>query len=521
MAIRKSSNSGIPFGNTSNRPASPSIGQPYFNGEVGRLELYSSNGWQNIVQETPGVSSVTGHYYESDGQGTFVVSGTNFVAGAMAYAVGTNGTEYEASSTQFNSLVQLTVVFSNLSKAYEPYDLKVTNPSNLFGLLPDAFSINDYPVWSTASGSLGTFNEGSLISVSVGATDDENNTITYSLASGSSLPSGVSLNSSTGAITGTLPSISYTTTYNFTINASDGINTAVSREFSITSTAYALPTGGTITTSGSYRIHMFTGNGTFTVSEPIAVEYLIIGGGGAGGDDIGGGGGAGGLISGSTTLSVQSYPIVVGAGGAATTGFEGSGQGNIGNNTTAFGLTALKGGTGGGEGSSAGSGGNGSYGSGGGGGYADGAGGAGTPGQGYSGANASGGNGAGGGGAGGAGSSLPGHGGPGLANSILGTTYYWAGGGGGTSYVHSVSGNGGIGGGGGGSTAGNTGSTGAGTGGGSAFNNGNAGSHTNGKGGDAGANTGGGGGGAKESNGGQFSISGAGGSGVVIVRYLV
>ena len=41
MAIRKSSNSGIPFGNTASRPASPSVGQPYFNGEVGRLELYS------------------------------------------------------------------------------------------------------------------------------------------------------------------------------------------------------------------------------------------------------------------------------------------------------------------------------------------------------------------------------------------------------------------------------------------------------------------------------------------------
>ena len=51
--IRTSSLGGIPFGNTSGRPSNPSTGQPYFNGQVGRLELYTSTGWQNIVQETP------------------------------------------------------------------------------------------------------------------------------------------------------------------------------------------------------------------------------------------------------------------------------------------------------------------------------------------------------------------------------------------------------------------------------------------------------------------------------------
>ncbi len=63
MAIRKSASSGIPFGGTSGRPANPINGQPYFNGDIGRLELYTSaTGWQNIVQETPGVASATGTY---------------------------------------------------------------------------------------------------------------------------------------------------------------------------------------------------------------------------------------------------------------------------------------------------------------------------------------------------------------------------------------------------------------------------------------------------------------------------
>jgi len=192
MAIRKSGISGIPFGNTAARPASPSLGQPYFNGEVGRLELYSSNGWQNIVQETPGISSASGTYNQSTGSGTFTISGTNFVDGGIAYAVGTNATEYQATTTTYNSIVQMTALFTGLSPDYEPYDIKVTNPSNLFGLLPDAFYINDSPVWSTSSGSLGTYTGSSI---QLAATDDESNTITYSVTSGS-LPAGVSLSSS-------------------------------------------------------------------------------------------------------------------------------------------------------------------------------------------------------------------------------------------------------------------------------------------------------------------------------------
>ena len=43
MAIRKSSVSGTPSGNTANRPASPQVGQTYFNGELGILEIYTSH----------------------------------------------------------------------------------------------------------------------------------------------------------------------------------------------------------------------------------------------------------------------------------------------------------------------------------------------------------------------------------------------------------------------------------------------------------------------------------------------
>jgi hypothetical protein len=416
MAIYKSSNSGIPFGNTAGRPSSPGTGQPYFNGEASRLELYTTTGWQNIVQETPGVSSITGTYLESTNSGTITISGTNFVSGCYATAIGTNGVPVDATSTVFNSIIQVTATFTGLSNQYEPYDIKITNPSNLFGIIPDALYVNASPVWTTSAGSLGTFNEQVSISISAIATDSDS-TITYSLASGSALPSGLSLNSSTGIISGTLPDISTNTTYTFTINASDGVN-IIPRTFSITS-LYS-PT----------------------------FEYLLVGGGGSGGWDVGGGGGAGGLLTGTYTVgATRSFPISIGAGGAAITS---NTVKNNGGDTTGFGLVAYGGGAGGnwynpgsyGTGSDANAIRNGNAGGsgGGGGGWSQiGYGGAGTNGQGYAGGNATTNSapsyGGGGGGAGGPGSNGTAGdgsqiaGGPGVANSITGTSITYASGG--------------------------------------------------------------------------------------------
>ena len=289
---------GIPYGNNAGRPANPGIGKLYSNGEEKRLELYTSTGWQNIVSETPGVVSVSGTYNESSSN-TLEITGTNFSTGAIASAIGTNGIEINASSTTVNSIVSVTAVFSGLQAIYEPYDIKVTNTSNLFGLLPDALYINASPVWTTASGSLGSFTEQVSVSISATATDQENTTITYALANGSSLPSGVSLNSSTGLISGTLPAISANTTYTFTINASDGVN-VTPRTFSISSVD--LPSASSID------------------------ALIVAGGGGGGGAYYAGGGGAGGVRQLSAiSLTSNSCTVTVGAGGAGGAfGFRGA-----------------------------------------------------------------------------------------------------------------------------------------------------------------------------------------------------
>ena len=277
----------------------------------------------------------------------------------------------------------------------------------------------------------------------------------------------------------------------------------------IEKTATSLPTGGTITTSGSYRIHTFTSSGTFvnTIASN-SVEYLVIAGGGSGGnsENFSGtgssGGGAGGYrsnVSGQSSgggasaesalsLSVASYTVTIGAGAAAVSSH---GNGNNANNSVFGSITSTGGGGGGGGSSAAGNGG-----SGGGQGYA-GSIGSGTSGQGYNGGSFNDPQGAGGGGAGAVGvngGGAGGAGGIGVSSNITGSAVMRGGGGGGSGGAVSNGGNGGTGGGGNGtSTSGTSGGSGS-------------------------ANTGGGGGGTGPADGGT---SGAGGSGIVIVRYTV
>ena len=117
---------------------------------------------------------------------------------------------------------------------------------------------------------------------------------------------------------------------------------------------YIEATGGTITTSGNFKIHTFTGPGTFCVTSAGAaapcsgsgsnlIDYIVVAGGGGAGGQVshiqgGGAGGAGGFraspggASGCYTASprgaapavslpapIAAYPITVGGGGTAGT----------------------------------------------------------------------------------------------------------------------------------------------------------------------------------------------------------
>jgi hypothetical protein len=304
--------------------------------------------------------------------------------------------------------------------------------------------------------------------------------------------------------------------------------------------AYVVASGGTETTSGNCKIHTFTGPGSFVVCSVATtaannvVSYMVIAGGGGGGGDYGAGAGAGGFREVKTpvtpytaspldgypsapnriTVTAQTYPIVVGAGGSK--GVRDT-VGSSGSNSSFSTITSAGGGKGGMQACSPNSQNGCNGGSGGGARYGPSTVGSGntpptTPSQGNNGGaghptNAGGHSAGGGGGAGAVGQSAPacndaGDGGNGVTTSISATPTAYAGGGGGAGGGAPfpqpyTAGTGGTGGGGAGAP--------------------DAPPYPASKGVAGTANTGGGGGGGNLAN--PTSCGGAGGSGVVIIRY--
>lgn len=105
-------------------------------------------------------------------------------------------------------------------------------------------------------------------------------------------------------------------------------------------------TGGNIVFDGTYVTHTFNSSGSFTPTQPLLVDYLVVAGGG-GGSYLGGGGGGGYRTSvGGTPMSISSnisYTVTVGAGGA-TAGAENAFSGT----NSSFNSIASTGGGGGG-----------------------------------------------------------------------------------------------------------------------------------------------------------------------------
>jgi len=186
----------------------------------------------------PTVNSISPSTITNDAT-SITLTGTNYVNGCHVEAISSTGAIFTPNSVSFTNA---TTVVANFTIGTDgTYFIRVENPDGLAARSSSALlTVSDAPTWTTSAGSLGTVAAGASVSFTVAASGDS--TIAFSettsvLTSNSDTPAStmnLSLNSSTGAITGTAPSATSETTYNFTLRATDAESQTADRAFSIT-----------------------------------------------------------------------------------------------------------------------------------------------------------------------------------------------------------------------------------------------------------------------------------------------
>ena len=184
----------------------------------------------DAVETKPTISSISPTVITNDATNV-TINGANFVSVPIVEAISSTGVITSANSITFNSASQLVANFTLATDG--TYFIRIeNNDGNAVRSGSAILTVSDEPAWVTAAGSLGEVDVGGSISFTVQATD----ATSYAVTSGA-LPGGASLNTSTGAITGTESGATQTTTYNFSITATDAQGQTGVRAFSITVTA--------------------------------------------------------------------------------------------------------------------------------------------------------------------------------------------------------------------------------------------------------------------------------------------
>jgi len=182
-----------------------------------------------VGETKPTISSISPSVIENT-QTSVTIAGTNFVSVPTVEAIGSTGAIVRADEVSFTSSTSIVAKFTLPIDG--TYFVRVeNNDGNAVRSSSALLTVSDAPAWTTSAGSLGSNAAGSSVSYTVAAT----NATSFAVQSGS-LPGGVSLNTSTGAITGTESGATAETTYSFTIRATDAQGQTADRAFSITIT---------------------------------------------------------------------------------------------------------------------------------------------------------------------------------------------------------------------------------------------------------------------------------------------
>ena len=228
----------VASGTEAQRPTSPAAGYMRFNTTNSNLEIHNGTGWASVGIVAPTISSIAIagglNVFVPGGGETVTITGGNFSSVPSIILIASDGTEFAATSESFTSTTSMTFVTPNVSsKGPGQYDLKLTNPDGGTVTKADFITASGVPVWTTSAGTIVDQDEGTSVNFTLVATDSDGGAITYAITTGS-LPSGLSLNASTGVISGTLPTVSADLNTNFTVTATDNESQTTARAFTIT-----------------------------------------------------------------------------------------------------------------------------------------------------------------------------------------------------------------------------------------------------------------------------------------------
>ena len=200
----------------------------------------SLGGSATIPTETqPVISSFTPTVIDADVGGTITITGQNFASIPKVELQRANGAFQSATSVTFTSAttISFTTGTAGLTNG-QNVRILVTNPDGNAARSSSDLVVSDGPVFVTTSLANGEANVSYSANVDVTA----DSAVTIAVNTGSSLPSGISLGSTSNVsgttyravLSGTLPAAANETTYNFTLKATDAQSQITTQALSIT-----------------------------------------------------------------------------------------------------------------------------------------------------------------------------------------------------------------------------------------------------------------------------------------------
>jgi len=284
---------GTTFGPQSSRPASPTIGQSFYNGDLATFEIWNGSTWAITNSAPASVTSVTA---TDSGSGRAYNNGRTSVAftpadvGGLAtlYTVVSSPSAYTATGT--SSPIIVTGLQTNTSYTYSVIASNAVGAAA--GLISTAVTATTIPTASgTPTAALITDGTGNIgVSWAASSTGGAGTTTSYLVTSS---PGGIT--ATTTSTSATISGLTSGTAYTFTVVASNANGSAAASAASNSVTSLAGP----------------------------AMNYLVVGGGASSFSVNGAGGGGGAVKTGTNTVFGTSFQITVGAAGTANSTYSG------------------------------------------------------------------------------------------------------------------------------------------------------------------------------------------------------